>query len=744
MYPPFLAFRNTGFLVLIFLSCLSGTVAQNSHQITEAEELLSRSKAIYMDSVYRSQYYANQAIQLLQGGENQALLSEAYLCLGVGYSIRTEYDSASITFLRAIEASEEFPDGTLLAKILLNQGIVAYRTGKFQEALGYYDQSLQKYRDMADTAGIARTHTNLGNVFFTMGDLSNAKEAYRKSLELKTSLGDSVSIVSPLINIGLIYKQENELVQAFRYFTQAEDILHAADKGNHQLQMVTIYSNLGALFLQAKLYESAKQYFWQAREIQREMRLDKAFAGTLLNLAEISAAQDSMELAQSYFRSCETLRKEHDGVPYLQNSYAHWARILEAHGYHDFAKQYAEESMFLAETDEYWQGKAAACHVLAKWAQRNGDTNALVHYSKALVEMITRLPIDSSVVFGLGILSDLAHARGDNEEALAYLLQYKKLQDSVMTRQKRAEVNTLELLRMQQERLREDQEQAQENMQALSHAQLRIKGSTIALIALLLIAIHLFFMYLRNRKNNRILNQKNDALQETKSEQTRLIGIMTHDLRTPVTQLQALRAQLEEELEQEISPQANQLLTTMEKPIYRLFHTIDRILALNQLDKSQQTPAPSSIFSLRNQVLSACDQFEPTATLKGIGIVFHQMDEGRILQSMEMVGEVLENLISNAIKFSIPGRKVHLSIIEGANLVEFRIRDEGPGISAEELPKLFGRFQKLRARPTGGEPSTGLGLAIVKEYMDRMGAEIRCESEVGVGTTFILRFPLGR
>ncbi len=744
MHSPFLAFRNTGFLVLIFLSCLSGTVAQNSHQITEAEELLSRSKAIYMDSVYRSQYYANQAIQLLQGGENQVLLSEAYLCLGIGYSIRAEYDSASITFLRAIEASEEFPDGTLLAKILLNQGIVAYRTGKFQEALGYYDQSLQKYRDMADTAGMARTHTNLGNVFFTMGDLPNAKEAYRKSLELKTSLGDSVSIVSPLINIGLIYKQENELVQAFRYLTQAEDILHAADKGNHQLQMVTIYSNLGALFLQAKLYESAKQYFWQAREIQREMRLDKAFAGTLLNLAEISAAQDSMELAQSYFRSCETLRKEHDAAPYLQNSYAHWARILEAHGYHDLAKQYAEESMALAETDEYWQGKAAACHVLAKWAQRNGDTNALVHYSKALVGMVTRLPVDSSVVFGLGILSDLAHARGDNEEALAYLLQYKKLQDSVMTRQKRAEVNTLELLRMQQERLREEQEQAQENMEALSHAQLRIKGSTIALIALLLIAIHLFFMYLRNRKNNRILNQKNDALQETKSEQTRLIGIMTHDLRTPVTQLQALRAQLEEELEQEISPQANQLLTTMEKPIYRLFHTIDRILALNQLDKSQQTPAPSSIFSLRNQVLSACDQFEPTATLKGIGIVFHQMDEGRILQSREIVGEVLENLISNAIKFSIPGRKVHLSIIGGANLVEFRIRDEGPGISAEELPKLFGRFQKLRARPTGGEPSTGLGLAIVKEYMDRMGAEIRCESEVGVGTTFILRFPLGR
>jgi signal transduction histidine kinase len=104
--------------------------------------------------------------------------------------------------------------------------------------------------------------------------------------------------------------------------------------------------------------------------------------------------------------------------------------------------------------------------------------------------------------------------------------------------------------------------------------------------------------------------------------------------------------------------------------------------------------------------------------------------------------QVFENLISNAIKFS-PGRKkvfINLTLKDEHAIGE--IKDEGPGMTEEDKKKLFGKYQKLSARPTGNEISTGLGLSIVKKFVDAMGGEIWCESEAGKGASFLVKLPL--
>ena len=99
---------------------------------------------------------------------------------------------------------------------------------------------------------------------------------------------------------------------------------------------------------------------------------------------------------------------------------------------------------------------------------------------------------------------------------------------------------------------------------------------------------------------------------------------------------------------------------------------------------------------------------------------------------------IVENLISNAIKYSPQGRRVWIELLEGTQITKTVVRDEGPGISPEDQSKLFGKFQKLSARPTGGESSNGLGLAIVKAFSDQIGAQIEVESQLGAGTEFAL------
>ena len=73
--------------------------------------------------------------------------------------------------------------------------------------------------------------------------------------------------------------------------------------------------------------------------------------------------------------------------------------------------------------------------------------------------------------------------------------------------------------------------------------------------------------------------------------------------------------------------------------------------------------------------------------------------------------------------------------------VRIEIQDEGEGISAEDMKRLFGKFARLSARPTGGEHSTGLGLSIVKKMVEAMNGKVWCESEVGKGATFIVELP---
>jgi len=103
--------------------------------------------------------------------------------------------------------------------------------------------------------------------------------------------------------------------------------------------------------------------------------------------------------------------------------------------------------------------------------------------------------------------------------------------------------------------------------------------------------------------------------------------------------------------------------------------------------------------------------------------------------------QVLENLVSNAVKYSPPGKNIFVWLKPQPSLARMEVQDEGPGLSAEDQKKLFGKFARLSAEPTGGEHYTGLGLSIVKKMVEAMNGKVWCESELGRGATFIVEFP---
>lgn len=185
--------------------------------------------------------------------------------------------------------------------------------------------------------------------------------------------------------------------------------------------------------------------------------------------------------------------------------------------------------------------------------------------------------------------------------------------------------------------------------------------------------------------------------------------------------------------------ESNRYLAMMETSALKLNKMIMKILNVEAIESRKLNLTVESV-CLSDICHSIADRHSLAAGEKSITIarkidsdLYANLDKGYFEQ-------VLENLVSNAIKFSPFGRTIFICLSADADNVVCEIKDEGPGLSYEDQKKLFGKYQKLSARPTGNEASTGLGLSIVKKLVDAMGGQIRCESELGRGASFFVSF----
>jgi signal transduction histidine kinase len=227
--------------------------------------------------------------------------------------------------------------------------------------------------------------------------------------------------------------------------------------------------------------------------------------------------------------------------------------------------------------------------------------------------------------------------------------------------------------------------------------------------------------------------------EEANSRKTELLSIVSHDLKSPITSVLAAIKLIEiGDITADEFPEVGGMIR---QSCERMIDLIESLLASSALEmgRIQISKVECDAKELIEKVVEAnnlnlTNKMQTlTVETKGDNFMFFA-DKG-------LMHQVLENFTSNAIKYSPPGTSIIARVLASADTVRFEVQDEGPGLSDEDKQKLFGFFQRLSARPTGGESSHGVGLAITKRVVDLHNGKIWAESELGKGTTFIVEIP---
>lgn len=235
------------------------------------------------------------------------------------------------------------------------------------------------------------------------------------------------------------------------------------------------------------------------------------------------------------------------------------------------------------------------------------------------------------------------------------------------------------------------------------------------------------------------LQEANQSLVRANDEKNDFLGIATHDLKAPIAGISALVQVMK--MEGTLDPKRLNYLDHISESCERMQRLISDLLDLNRIERgtSSISVEPVIISKLLGRIHT---QFHPIAAKKNILLkIENNIDEDLIITDPDALLQILDNLISNAIKFSFPGKEVKVKAGNEGKWIRFEVSDQGQGLYKEELLKLYGKFHKLSARPTAGESSSGLGLSIVKELVQLLHGEITATSKIGEGTTFTVSLP---
>ena len=246
-----------------------------------------------------------------------------------------------------------------------------------------------------------------------------------------------------------------------------------------------------------------------------------------------------------------------------------------------------------------------------------------------------------------------------------------------------------------------------------------------------------------------ILLTMRDLTQQERVERMRadFVAYASHELRTPLSALLGFIETLQGAAKDDARAR-EEFLELMRVQANRMTRLIGDLLSLSRIELNAHV-RPDKIVELEKAVGHVLEYLAPLADESELEMVTDfQLAQSRVLGDWDEIVQVVQNLIDNAINYGQSGERVEVTVCKGPDTVEgdasvdLTVRDFGPGIPPEHLPRLTERFYRVDAAQSRKKGGTGLGLAIVKHIVNRHRGRLLIESHLGQGSTFTVRLPL--
>lgn len=552
-----------------------------------------------------------------------------------------------------------------------------------------------------DQPALLESKSGMARILLVEGFYDESLKLSYEGEFLAKELGDTAIWINFLFWESGAY---NELGEFDKSVEVASYTLHLQKGKEWGMRYAWALNSLGEAYRYQGSYEKAESVYLEAYQVFREQinadNVDELAPLMTLenNLAHLYYQKEEFDKAQSYLDSLKIKLDQRPLIPFFLESNLCQIDLWKTAGRDVEASTRAQEMLNLAKNHNYPKYEL----VYAEW------------------------------------LASFNKARKDFESALQYFEREKELKE--MGQEAKASFRiTMQESELENLNLR--------NQNTILETEGRVQYRfNIALGGILILLIVFFWLQLRNnrkmRRLNALLHGQNERLDEANREINGLVGIVAHDLKSPLNKSIMLAELLKEQ--EGTSEEQTKLLDMIQKTCGNGGKLIQDLLVISSLEV-EQSPIEKTKILFEDLVGEILKSFEGESGKKGIELHFEKNSFPKELETdPQIFGRILDNLISNALKFTKPGGNVWVTLSQTDGFAGISVRDDGPGIGAEDQKKMFGKFQRLSARPTGGESSNGLGLSIVKELVDRLGIKMEFDSELGKGTKFQLWLPLNR
>lgn len=635
-------------------------------------------------------------------------------------------------------------------------------------ALEALHEALSIAQSLGDVASSADIYRNLGRCYYTLGEVEPSRQYFTESKALFEILKDSRGSIGALVGLASCELWEGNNVKAVELYTKTIEL---CEQYNEQLQLAISLNGIGSAYQNLGYYDKALSALFRALPLQEQQKIPRFYANILNAIGTLYIYLEEYDNALHYYtqalHTLEHTNHERDKhLALLSISEVHY----KAKNY-EKARAAAEDILEVIQQSGDNENIAFALTLLGGIYIGLGDYERALQYVQQAWDITNQIEESLAQADVLLSIGTIYEKTGRYDEALTTLFRVLSIANVTDNLHLHYEVH--ELIAQVYEKIGNDKE-------ALYHhkkfAALRLemegqhKQKAIAeMQALFDVEKARKEAELHRRNNeeisriNKTLEEKNIQLSNTNqslvdlnSEKNEFLSIVAHDLKNPLGQILGL-AQLVRD-DTSLSPtEVREFSGDIVSSSQRMFELITNLLDINAIEQGK-IRIDLSDFDIGSLVQRIVQAYVHKARQKNITLHFQLPDDPLFVYAdPALTIQVLDNLISNAVKYSPHDKSVWVDIHAAwkmPNTKEVRrqyngiadavicvaIRDEGPGLSSEDQKKLFGKFARLSAKPTGGEHSTGLGLSIVKKLIEAMNGCVWCTSSEGHGATFTVAF----